>query len=356
MWEASYGKEPFDLRLTVLRMMARWKQIVLFTLAGTLMLGGFYYILKQIQYGETQYKAESTYRIEYTIDSEKLEQAFITYINEYTWNTYIRAEEFLAEVQDYLVSGDWAELGQDELKAVASCAMESDWRVLRVTTVTENPEKSVAIAHAIEKTMTEKFSERISEVDSIRVIDSAGEAEEIVPDIRMVRAFILAAVLSLFFTLAVLLLKEIGADSLWLPATLRHRYGLKVLGTVESRDLSQNIKFFFEGKEEVALCTVQESINPVEVAEALKEKWERQLVLVPAPILCPESVEVLRKTSGIMLVVEAGEHAGKQLEYVLEFLEQQECKVTAVLLWNADERLLRNYYRFVRAEKQMPKE
>ena len=37
MLQGYYGKEPFDLRLTVLRMLGQWKKIILWTLAGTLL-------------------------------------------------------------------------------------------------------------------------------------------------------------------------------------------------------------------------------------------------------------------------------------------------------------------------------
>ena len=44
-----------------------------------------------------------------------------------------------------------------------------------------------------------------------------------------------------------------------------------------------------------------------------------------------------------------------QLEYVLEYLRQQDCEVTAVLLWQADERLLRRYYWFARRKQRAGK-
>ena len=44
-----------------------------------------------------------------------------------------------------------------------------------------------------------------------------------------------------------------------------------------------------------------------------------------------------------MLAVKAGSHAGRMFERVLEYLEQQDCQVTAAILWDADEKLLRRY-------------
>ena len=49
MLEGSYGREPFDLRLTVLRMIRQLNIIAGFTLAGTLVFGGGYYLKNVLQ-------------------------------------------------------------------------------------------------------------------------------------------------------------------------------------------------------------------------------------------------------------------------------------------------------------------
>lgn len=352
MWEGSYGKEPFDLRLTVLRIIGCWKLIIMCTLGGTLLLGGLYCVKNILFAGEKQYQAESTYRVDYAVDDADVSK---TAINAYTWNTYVHTGEFLDGVRSHIEDSELAQMSNEELGEAIQGNLESDWRVPSTVITTESPDRSMAIARAVEEAMTLDFPKGISEVEAIRVIDEAKGAHEVIPDIRVGRAFVLAAVLSLFFTLVILLLKETGDDSIWLPATIRHRYGLKVLGTLESRELAQNISYLFAGKERAAVCTVQDDINPAEIAEALNkvctDMGQVSFFAVPSPILCPEGAKVLRESEGILLAVEAGAHAGKQLEYVMEYLAQQDCNITAVILWNADERLLRGYYRFARAGK-----
>ncbi len=44
-------------------------------------------------------------------------------------------------------------------------------------------------------------------------------------------------------------------------------------------------------------------------------------------------------------MVKAGGHSGRRLEYALDFLRQQDCQVTAALLWEADEKLIHWYYK-----------
>ena len=153
-----------------------------------------------------------------------------------------------------------------------------------------------------------------------RVIDPADEALEVIPDVRPARAFLLAAVLSLFFTAAALLLREIGACSIRLPSTIRYRYGLKALGTLESAELKENVRYLFAGMKKTAVCAVQDEIDTREAAERLEESCKGaagdvpEFCPMPSVLLCPESASALREAEGILLVVKAGAYAGKQLE------------------------------------------
>ncbi len=99
MWEGSYGKEPFDLRLTVLRLLACADRILLLTLAGTLLFGGGYYVKNVLLRQEKQYGITSVYRVEYAVEEEK--DVGTVYINEMSWNTYLHSQEFLDAVMEY---------------------------------------------------------------------------------------------------------------------------------------------------------------------------------------------------------------------------------------------------------------
>lgn len=348
MLEASYGKEPFDLRLTVLRMMRQWKKILFITLAGTLLFGGGYCVRNILLRGETQYRATSVYRMDYSVDDTQY--SFVT-INGYTWDTYLHTKEFLDLVQGKLAGGDWDKMSNDELSGYIRGDIESDCRVPSTIVTTEDAEKTTALTRAVEEALVRDFSSVIGEIKSIRVMDP-GEAGRVIPDLRVGRAFILGAVLAFFFTVIVLLLRELGDDSIWLPATLRQRYGLQAVGTAASGNLKENICYLFRETSRVAVCAAQEDCDPAETAEAVRKvcagttaqgiEW----IPMPSPLICPESAERLRETGGILLAVKAGAHSGKQTEYVMEYLAQQDCKITAVILTGADESLIRRYYGF----------
>lgn len=359
MWEGSYGKEPFDLRLTVLRFLRNLNIIAALTLAGTLIFGGGYYVKNVLLRPEMEYSATSTYKVEYVIPPV---ESGDYYINEMTWNTLVQSEEFLSAVQAHL-SADTSdpaiasgEIGMEELAAAISARLPSDWNIPTTTVVTNDPEKSVRIARVVEMAMAGEFVEDMEEVEAVRVIDPATVAEEVEPDVRPVRAFVLSAILSFFFVTVIFLLKETGDDSIRLPATLHRRYGLKVLGTINSRELKENVNYLFRGRGKRAVCSVDGDVDIAEVVKTLQEKTEEpvsvQWIAAPAVLLCPESCETLREMDGLLLVVRAGSHAGKPLEYAMEYLTQQDCEITAALLWDADERLINAYYCFSKDKRE----
>lgn len=365
MLAGSYGKEPFDLRLTVLRMLRSMDKIMALTLAGTLLFGGGYYLKNVLLGGERLYCATSTYKVEY---SDPQWAQYGTYINGVTWNTHMHTDEFLDMVQAHLKeqgeqTGQKWEISREELSGMLTAQLPSDLRVPTTSVTSPLPEKSMAVAAAVEAAMTEDFAEAAEEISAIRVISHGDTVQEVLPDARPVRAFVLSALLSFFFTVVLLLLKETGDDSIWLPSSIRKRYGLPVLGTVNSAELAANAAYLFRGKRKIAVCAMDVQTDPVKVADLMQERvrgaeaqqgredspeeeWEKEWIPVPSPLLSPEVCGNLRKMDGILLAVTAGSHAGKPLEYVLEYLEQQDCKITAVILWDADEFLIKSYYCF----------
>lgn len=355
IWQGSYGKEPFDLRLSVLRLMRQWKVIAIAVLAGAFLVSGAHWADLTLFAGEKQYRAKSLYRMDYSVEGV---DAYLMMLNSYTWNTYVHTEEFLGYVRARLAGSPWERMDDEELGSCIQGDMESDQRVPHTVVVTREREKSTAIAEAVEGALESDFAAGISEIREIRVIDHAGEAQEVLPDLRIGRAAILGAVLGCFFAIIILLLKELGDDSIWLPATIRHRYGIPAAGTAQSRDLKENICYLFSGRRRIAVCTLQAECDPAETADLMKrvcadtDLEAAEWIAMPSLLLCPETVRGLREAEGILLAVKAGAHAGKQMEYALDYLRQQNCEITAVILMGADERLLRCYYGFGRLRKE----
>ena len=371
--EASYGKEPFDLRLMCLRLCRNMWKILAVTMVGTLLFGGGYYVKNVLLQPDPGYAASSTYKVEY---KENPNAAGAYYINEATWNSLIHTGEFLDGVETHLQEAvAQGEDGAAEVLAMGrtqwiedlSATLPSDFSIPVTQATTQEPAQSIALAHAVEAAMCNEFAESIVEIDQIKVLDHGDAAEVVVPDVRPVRAVILAAVLSLFFAVAIFLLWELSQDAIWLPATLRTRYGLNSLGTVESTGFIENVAYtiekVFAAKQmeapsadaecRVAVCGALPEADPREIIKRLEQLMKNsrigqnvpmEYLAAPSPLLCPESAETLRSADVILLAVPAGEHVGKQVEAVLEYLKTQDCTIDGAILWNADEKLIRSYY------------
>ncbi len=399
----TYGKEPFDLRLTVLCMCRRIPFILAGTVLGTLIFGGGYYVKNVLLREAPLYAAESTYRVEYAVEEEK--DVGVVYINQMSWNTYLQSQFFLDAVWGHLEEPERTEagadgtgmenaagaenagmgnaagaanIGREALGGMLEAVLASDLRVPSTIVTSDSPEKSVRIAKAVEAAMTQEFAEEIREIISIEVIDSGSTAVEVIPDVRVGRAIALSAVLSGFFMTVITLLQITGEDGVRLPDSIGKRYGVKTVGTLYSRELEENIRYFFresislaagtvpEGKNcvsgRIVICPVQEQVDGALVLEKLKERCPKLVrtqeeknkgeacgavwSAAASPSAHPEVCRELREACGILLALKSGSHGGRQLEHVLEYLRQQDCKVTAVILWEADERLIKRYYAF----------
>lgn len=361
MWEGSYASEPFDLRLTVLRMLRNLGRIVLLTLAGTVLFGGGYYV-KNVLLGESvKYEQTITCKIEYNDPPTKSGDY---YINDMTWNTYVDSEEMkvlldesvaMSMLSSYTGNLDLWSQCEGGLSEALSATVASDIHVPSFTVSTPVEGKTEVLSGALQEVLVGAFVEQIPEVASIRVMD-VSDVNLVKPDVRPLRAVILAAVLSGFFVVVFFLLREIGADSIWLPATLRRRYGLCAVGTINSVELSENLKYNLKEQRSVAVCAVDTDVDTREVVKALQNKLvdgvddsktgklEKDWIAIEGSAIEPQNTVFLQGADGVLLVVKAGLHAGKPLEYLLEYFVTQDIKVSAAILWDADEALIRSYY------------
>lgn len=350
-----YGKEPFDLRLTVLRLIRCLPAVIGITLLGTLLFGGGYYMKNVVLNEDTIYTVTSTYRVSFVDEPSK---AGDYYINEMTWNTYVNSKEFLDTVWGHMhedTDGFILEYDKaaEKLSDTVEARLASDIHVPSTVVTAKSAKWAEIVAQAVEETMVEEFVESNEQVAAIEVIDPALEAQEVVPDVRTDRAFILSGILSFFFAMVFFLLRESGDSAVWLPATLRIRYGLPVLGTVNSPELNQNLNYLFKGQTRIPVYVVNDDDNPSIVIAKIKEMLVysigtkedgREWLSLTVPMISEKTYDKMRNADGILLAVKAGRKIGKRLEYDLEYFKTQEISVRGVLLWDADEWLIRKYY------------
>ena len=337
MSDNAWGKEPFDLRLTVLRMLRSLPGILLVTALITLLLGGGYF-LKNVTFRQRVYIAATTLFVEYA-DEDWATNG--TYVNEYTWNAWLTQDEYTDRVLERL----GGTISKEKLEKGLSAKVPSDLRMVTISFGSTDKAEAERVIKAAGDAMAEDFAKGMKDVAAIRVTD-VDEGAENLKTIKPVRAIILSAVIGIFTAVMLFLLKELIFERIWLPEELTRRFGIKNAGLPGTDGEAANLAHFFEGKTKVAICPATAEVDSKALAtklsckEALKSiTW----IAEPAPLLSPESARSLKEADGVLLAVNAGEDV-KKLQLTLDFLAQQGVTVTASLLCEEDAWLLRCYY------------
>lgn len=332
-----YPKEPFNFKLFVLKMLGKWHLFLICTLVGAILFGGSYYLYKVVYAPAREYKASSTYYIEYVEDPD-LENP-VTYFNDYTWNRWITEDIFVDRVLPLLGRVVTAE----QMDQYLEVTFPSDARVMKLEAVTADPELTVELVKAYDVAFQE-FAERQREIVSMKLQGMSEEAEQIKVDIRTQRAVVLGGVLGLVLGGLYIIMKYLLDDGIYLPETLAKRHEVKVLGADISEELAANVVYAMKNCKRVAVTSVGDTPELPEVLKCLKEmQQEVEWVLVPAMVQCPEAGDVLRECEGCILTVVSGKDKSSAIDRALAYYAQQDVRVLGAILWDTDAKLLKRY-------------
>lgn len=353
MWECSYAREPFDLRLLIVWGLRRLWTVLAGLLAGALIVGGGYYLYHQVLTGERLYSVTSSYEALYGEDPNLGYE--YTYINGYTWNMLVTTDLFMdmlaAEMEkDVSLKGfleNNPEFTQQPEKYL-SADLPSDLR-LPVTVVTApDPELAKSLNTAVQKAM-EALGEYKPEIQRISVVDTE-DAVLIDRTPRLLQAVILGAVSGALFVLFLMFCHFCMKDGILVPETFTFRFGIPALGAVaQGEDIlcdadRANVKYIFREKKLVAVTAVDPSADLRAVERLLPKDGGQEYLLIPEFGQVPEGAEYLRQADGILLVVSAGNDSGRKIMHCLENLKIQGCHADGALLINGDRKLLNAYY------------
>lgn len=350
MWEWSYAKEPFDMKLLVIRFIKNIWIPVVAALLGAAIIGGSYFLVADVFGGPDTYEVTSTYYVEYGIAPETGNE--YTYINYVSWNNWIKTDYFVENIWSCaLEEGLEPEkygIEKDDLKAFLFGDLPSDLHMPTSKVTTGDPELTKILSVAVEKAFG-MFAEDQKEIENIKVVDTT-DVTVSDKNIRTFRACVLGGVLGAFFALIVMFLYYIADDGIYVPATFACRYGIPVLGTVAGygeemhlgKGTAEDVAYRFKECKTIAVTSVEEETDLKAVA-ALLQDMEKEFICIPSILQVPEAAEKLRETDGILLLAESGICNGKQIEKALYQLKVQDCKVEGVLLTGVDERLLKTY-------------
>lgn len=394
MWECDYGKEPLDIRLLVLRFLRKSPVILLAALLGAVCIGGPYF-LRKVTFGPAkEYEAVTDFYIDYAVQESGEEY---TYFNQTTWTQLITDDVFTDKILAYMSGaklsagkGDFqaadpreaekesgslsemektAGITKQELRGYLYATMLSDTRIVTTTVTTSDPELTMKIEKALLQAM-EDFGEEQKEIAGVRILQEPAEASPVKADVRTFRACMLGVVIFVFVTVFYLLIYFVLDEGIYIPSAFERRYGVPMLGTIRSGELPVLAKkLFWSGEDlrEPVLVTMDEKVKLERVREALEKEeikaaQDENLNRILNDLNKdgkPETGDRARREKGteifseeilntwgnkkLLLVVKAGAHNGKRIEKFLDFCKKCDLDVTAALLWEADERLIRAY-------------
>ncbi len=397
MWECNYAGEPLDIRLLVLRFLRKSPVILLAAFLGAVCIGGAYF-LKKVTFGPAkEYEAVTDFYIDYAVQENGEEY---TYFNKTTWTqlitddvftdkilTHMSEMELSAEADDSQAADSrdvegWsgslpdaektAGITKQELRGYLYATMLSDTRIVTTTITTNDPELTMKIEKALLQAM-EDFGREQKEIAEVRILQKPAEAALVIAAVRTFRACMLGMVIFVFITVLYLLIYFVLDDGIFIPAAFERRYKVPMLGTVNSGELPILTKKLFSEERtfcEPVLVTADEGVILEHAKKTLAESGVKTVVdeningilfklyhgiSEDGGPMKPEK-EIDRQTerlaeecfeaSGnkkLLLAVKAGAHNGKRIEKFLDFCKKCDLDVTAALLWEADEMLIRAY-------------
>ena len=347
MWECKYGREALDMRLFVLRLFKKSPLILLAGILGALCVGGPYFLLKVTFGPAKEYEAVTDFYIDYAMQEDGTQH---TYINFATWNQLVKDDVFTDRILTYMSelkegSASLAELEaaagltKEELRGHLSATVLSDTRIATTTVRTNDPALTMRIEKALVEAMFD-FGKQQKEIAEIRILQKPSEASLVIADVRTFRACMVGAVVFSFAAALYLSLYFTLDEGIHVPPTFERRFGIPMLGTIHSKELPALAgKLLTEGQ---ALLAVDEGTDLGLVKRVLAEK---KIGTAEAYHLEELFENRQAATSGktLLLVIKAGAHNGKRIEKALDFCKKCGMIVTAALLWEADERLIRAY-------------
>lgn len=348
MWQCNYGKEPFDMRLFVLLCIRRLWIVLAGAAVGLILVGGIYYLKNVTFRGVIPYTVDSKYYAEYAVDPS--DQQTYSYFASYTWNDLLKSDAMVAEMLEKIKIPMTAQ----ELKDSFEAELISDLRICYIHTTHEDAQTAREIDRVAGEAIV-AVGEQQKELIEVS-LSSRGEPQLAVPDVRTLRACVLGVALGIFFSVFGLGLQVMLEERVYVPGTLARRYAIPVAGYVSregklSDELAPQLASLLRGKQKIGVTAVNGELDLGAVVKLLGKvakpapdgELPQKYTAVPSLWQVPEAGEVLRGQDGILLLVQADYDKGKGIEETLRVLGQLEISVDAMVLAEADNRLIRQY-------------
>lgn len=344
MWESKYGNEPADLKLLVLRFSRKIWIFLLAVIAGSTVTGALYFVQHVVLAPAPEYVAHSMMYVDF-VRGEGREPKYYTF-NTAGWSGFVKTDEILDKAVEQLKTNEEAQklempISKEEMRACVDASVDADYRVVDLLVTSTDPERAVIIAHAVEAAFP-VFGDSMQEIEQVRVMTSADTATRVWVDTATYRAFIWGGILAGVIVFLVLLVRLILDEAVYVPETLRRRYGFPVLGVAFDKESTDTfaMKQQEQLKQNIAYFCKEDSYYRLAVGQ-------RENILQH-----PEEMSKIKDATGVVLEIPAGVQNGKIVEETIGQLQQHDIKIYGMVLVQTKERLLKAYYSPLWIEKK----
>lgn len=290
-------------------------------LAGALLAGGMYLLVRRLTMGEPQYRAEVLYAIRYDIQEEdEVLKEFINEYNAYTWGDMMRSDRVMLAVTEALPD---VERSAIEASISTGIAADPEFLTAYFTTADETLSNRIAAAcsAAMEAFGTTMQGRGLTAIEVWKTVP----AVKVTVENRTLYAMELGAIIGLVVGILALAARYVLDDSVMLESDFERRYPYPVLGYRTKKP---------DAVIEAALCANLER-------QAQKGAF-RELALSDA--YGPGTDYAALRETPVVLLVEWGTPCLRMLGHVIHTLALQDVRLLGIVITEADGKFLRMYY------------
>ena len=337
--ENAYMERKIDYKKIWILYWQRVWLVISFTVAAAVLGAGAYNVVRALNSDGDIYRVSSDYYITFNEEEDGP-----NYYNAYTWDTILRDDPVVDVVMENLPDT----VSKEEVKEAVTGEMLGDYRILTVHVTSKDPEFAQMVAKAYIKGMGQ-FADKISMLDTIELW-SQEEVALVVEENLTANAALLGAVVGLFLGIIIWSIYYILDDSIYVEKDLTDRFAVPFLGMITSKEselckqeLITNTSYLLKEEEYYLVFAEKENTVTDKEKKTLLEKVDNARIKGILS-LQGEDLDILRTSSGAVLMIPWGNKNGSVVEKTIAFLNKQDCKIAGAIVYDAEDAFLRKYY------------
>lgn len=337
--ENAYMERKIDYKKIWILYWQRVWFVIILTVAAAALGAGIYNVVRALNSESDIYRVSSDYYITFNEGENGAD-----YYNAYTWDTILRDDPVVDVVMENLP----ASVSKDEVKAAVAGEMLGDYRILTVHATSKDPEFAQMVAKAYIQGLGQ-FADKISMLDTIELW-SQEEVTLVVEEDLTVNAAILGAVVGLFLGIIIWSIYYFLDDSIYVEKDFTDRFAVPFLGMITRKDselckqeLTTNTSYLLKEEEYYLVFAARENTVTDKEKKTILEKVDNARI-EGILSLQGEDLDILRTSSGAVLMIPWGNKNGNVVEKTIAFLNKQDCKIAGAIIYDAEDVFIKKYY------------